>query len=413
MWGYRVVVPEGCRDRVLRELHDSHMGVVKTKAFARSYVWWPGIDEALEALCRACAVCAADADAPARHAPSPWPWPARPWSRVHLDFLGPLYGKTYLIMVDARTKWLEVFPVPSTAANSTIEKLSEAMARWGLPRQLVSDNGPPFTSNEFSKFLAGNGIEHLFSAPYHPASNGAAENSVRTIKKVIKKAVRQQQNVNLAINRFLLSYRNIPHCTTGESPSSLMLGRQARTKLDALRPDCERHVHQAQKKQVVSAAGSNRSLLPGERVWIRQHQGESKWLPGQVSKREGTTDYSVTDGSGRRSHKHIDQLRRRSGALICPDEPSALQVPQDTPEAALTSPVAPQVAGEVTPERRPRSSEAPAPATPGPPGARDGALASPNSDSNLDLFRSPVPPLEQRLPRYVRDCRLKNPPKYK
>ncbi|XP_063542080.1 uncharacterized protein K02A2.6-like [Cydia strobilella] len=64
MWGHRVVLPEVCREMVLRELHEPHMGVVKTKAMARSYVWWPGMDEAIEARCRACDACAAVAPAP-------------------------------------------------------------------------------------------------------------------------------------------------------------------------------------------------------------------------------------------------------------------------------------------------------------------------------------------------------------
>lgn len=89
MWGHRVIIPATCRNKVISELHDPHMGMVKTKSLARSYAWWPGIDEAVEAMCRECPVCAAVADAPPAHAPRPWPWPSRPWSRLHLDFLGP------------------------------------------------------------------------------------------------------------------------------------------------------------------------------------------------------------------------------------------------------------------------------------------------------------------------------------
>ncbi|CAK1585321.1 unnamed protein product [Parnassius mnemosyne] len=58
MWGHRVVVPSSCREKVLAELHEAHMGITKTKQFARSYVWWPGIDKAVVAVCRACSVCA-------------------------------------------------------------------------------------------------------------------------------------------------------------------------------------------------------------------------------------------------------------------------------------------------------------------------------------------------------------------
>ncbi|XP_026330562.1 uncharacterized protein K02A2.6-like, partial [Hyposmocoma kahamanoa] len=145
MWGHRVVIPESCRDRVLEIIHEPHMGIVKSKALARSYVWWPGVDEAVEAACRACTVCAAHADQPPRHAPCVWPWPSRPWCRLHLDYLGPINGTMYLVVLDAMSKWIEVFLVPSTSASFTIKILSELWSKYGLPKQLVTDNGPPFT----------------------------------------------------------------------------------------------------------------------------------------------------------------------------------------------------------------------------------------------------------------------------
>lgn len=323
MWGHRVVVPEGCRGSVLAALHEAHMGIVKTKALARSYVWWPGVDEAVEALCRACAVCAAEADAPPRHAPSLWPWPTKPWSRIHVDFLGPFLGKIYLVMVDARTKWIEAFEVPSTAAQHTITKLSETFARWGLPKQIVSDNGPPFTSTELSSFLDKSGIEHTFAAPYHPASNGAAENAVRTIKRVIKKAARQKINISEALNTFLLYYRNVEHSTTGASPAALMLGRQVRTKLDALRPDCEGRVRAAQRRQAAGGGAPAHAYRPGDPVWVRQHQGPARWVPGEVSEQLGNRNYKTVDSDGKSAHRHVDQLRRRPrSSLICPNIPS-------------------------------------------------------------------------------------------
>ncbi|XP_049886412.1 uncharacterized protein K02A2.6-like [Pectinophora gossypiella] len=230
MWGHRVVVPTQCRERVLKELHEPHMGVVKTKAMARSYVWWPGLDEQLEAECRRCSVCAETAAAPPAAPPQPWKWPQRPYERVHIDFLGPLYGETYLVTVDARSKWIEVFKMQRTSAECTIKKLRESWARWGLPKQVVSDNGPPFTSEEFNNFLRRNGICHSFSPPYHPASNGAAENAVKIIKNVIKKAKLTNVDVDTAILRFLLNYHNTPHSTTGESPGKLLQGRNLSTR---------------------------------------------------------------------------------------------------------------------------------------------------------------------------------------
>ncbi|XP_053619962.1 uncharacterized protein K02A2.6-like [Plodia interpunctella] len=322
MWGHRLVVPDECRERVLRMIHEPHMGIVKSKALARSYVWWPGVNEDVERLCRECAVCASQADAPPRQTPRMWPWPNRPWSRVHLDFLGPIFGKTYLVLVDAMSKWIEVCQVSSTAATGTIGKISELFSRWGLPKQIVTDNGPPFFSAEFANFVSSQGIEHIFSPPYHPASNGLAENAVKSLKRVIKKASAEKQDIDKALCTFLLHYRNTEHSTTGESPAMLLLGRRLRTKLDALKPNREGKVREAQQRQKVAAKGSNRELRPNETVWYRQYLKSQKWASGQVAECVGPSNYKIRDKHGEVLHRHIDQLRRRTGgrsSLACPD----------------------------------------------------------------------------------------------
>ncbi|CAG9106017.1 unnamed protein product [Plutella xylostella] len=311
MWGHRVVIPEECRARVLRELHDTHMGVVKTKSIARSYVWWPGVDEAVEALCRSCGVCAAVSDAPPAHAPRAWPWPDRPWTRVHVDFLGPLAGSMYLVLVDACSKWIEIVKMGSTSAKNVISKLREIFSRFGLPKQLVSDNGPPFSSTEFIKFLTDNGIESTFSAPYHPASNGAAENAVRTCKRVIKKAIIQGLDIETTLNRFLLMYRNTEHCTTGESPAQILQGRSLRTRLDKLKPEREDHVRAAQRRQVGAAGGRERALAVGDRVWCRNYRAGDKWVKGKIIEKPGDTDYVVELADGNQLHRHIDQIKKQ------------------------------------------------------------------------------------------------------
>ncbi|XP_063827130.1 uncharacterized protein K02A2.6-like [Ostrinia nubilalis] len=312
MWGHRLVVPKLCHNKILQELHDVHMGIVKTKCIARSYVWWPGIDEAVEAMCRACSVCAETAASPPHHAPQPWPWPSRPWSRLHLDFLGPIDGRRYLVLIDAYSKWIEICQMNTTTANSVINKLREIFARFGIPRQIVSDNGPPFSSEEFRLFLMHNGMEHLLSAPYHPASNGAAENAVKTCKMVITKAVRQGVNTEVALQRYLLMYRNTEHSTTGESPALMLLGRSLRTRLDRLKPSREQRVQRAQERQLRAAGGGHRELQPGDAVWYRTYRGPTKWLEGAIDERLGSTDYNIISLDGTVVHRHIDQIKLKS-----------------------------------------------------------------------------------------------------
>lgn len=318
MWGPRLVVPESCRQAVVRELHEPHMGIVKTKAYARSYVWWPGLDEAVEAVCRECVTCAAVAPAPPSAPPAPWRWPHSPYERIHLDFLGPIDGQTYLVSIDARSKWIEAFKMTRTTAETTIAKLRESWSRWGIPKQVVSDNGPPFTSKLFKDFLTSNGVYQMFSAPYHPASNGAAENAVKIIKNVIKKARRDRIDPDLAIQRYLLIYHNTPHSTTGESPARLLQGRRLRTRLDVIKPD---HGRKLRNKELVASekAKGTRSLNPGDPVWYRKFNDNTKWSDGQVIEKLGRNDYSVKTRDGSAAHRHIDQIKRRSSCVFPSD----------------------------------------------------------------------------------------------
>ena len=109
--------------------------------------------------------------------------------------------------------------------NHCVETVVRSLCQ-GLPEQLVSDNGPQFTSEEFTKFMRSNGIKHIRCSPYHPSSNGAVERLVRTFKQAMKASHRDHLSPQQRLENFLLSYRTTPHATTGKSPCTLFLGYQ-------------------------------------------------------------------------------------------------------------------------------------------------------------------------------------------
>ena len=185
--GNRVVVPLKGRAQVLELLHEAHPGIDRMKRLAREYVWWPKIDSDIDRRVKSCNACQLNRKAPEVAPLQPWEWPDKPWVRVHVDYAGPFLNRMFLIVVDAHSKWLEVHITANSTASVTIQKLRETFATLGLPQTLVSDNGPTFTSYEFQEFMKQNGIRHLKTAPYHPASNGLAERAVQTFKSAIKR----------------------------------------------------------------------------------------------------------------------------------------------------------------------------------------------------------------------------------
>ena len=104
-------------------------------------------------------------------------------------------GKMLFVMVDLHSKWPEIQVLSKTSASQTITVLQEVFTRYGIPRVLVSNNGPQFIAEEFKTFMSANWILDIRSSPYHPSSNGAAKRLVRTVKRAIYAGHQQGENI--------------------------------------------------------------------------------------------------------------------------------------------------------------------------------------------------------------------------
>ncbi|XP_031571846.1 uncharacterized protein K02A2.6-like [Actinia tenebrosa] len=308
LWGNRVIIPSKLRDKVLEELHEGHLGIGKMKGVARTLIWWPTLDKQIETLAKGCSGCQLIQNEPPITRLHPWEWPNGPWQRIHVDFAGPFLNRMFLIVVDAYSKWPEVEVMQSTTTEKTIEKLRQIFGRYGVPQTLVSDNRPQFTAHIFQEFLKRNGIKHITSAPYHPATNGLAERFVQSFKKAMKKE-QVKTNLNHKLANFMLSYRNAPHATTGESPAQLFFGRRLRSRLDLMKPDPRAKVHSRQEQQGGGREKERRELQIGKKVVVRVYQSPEKWKPGVVVARTGALHYEVEVAPGLVWRRHIDQLK--------------------------------------------------------------------------------------------------------
>lgn len=123
LWGYRTIVPAKLRKQILVDLHRSHMGIVKTKALARSYVWWPKIDNDIEQLVKGCNSCQLLQRSPNKSVLIPWKPTQAAWSRIHVDYAGPIKGFYILIIVDSYSKWVEAFLTKTITSSFTIKKI--------------------------------------------------------------------------------------------------------------------------------------------------------------------------------------------------------------------------------------------------------------------------------------------------
>ena len=292
LWGSRIVIPPAGQVPILHELHDTHPGISRMKSLARSYMWWPNMDQCLENEVKTCDVCQSHRDLPVASPLHPWQWPSGPWSRIHVDYAGPFLGKMFLIIIDAYSKWLEIHMMSSSTSEATVQKLRETFAVFGLPKTVVTDNGPCFTSSEFEQFLLKNGIAHKTSPPYHPASNGLAERAVQTFKKAMLK---MSESLPTRLSRFLFRYRITPQSTTGRSPAELMFGRPLRSRLDLLFPDIQHRVVSQQEKQKAhhDQHCRHRQFNNGDHVYARNFTAGPAWIPGTINMESGNTAFEV------------------------------------------------------------------------------------------------------------------------
>jgi hypothetical protein len=220
----------------------------------------------------------------------------------------------FMIVVDAYSKWPEVFIMNSTTSERTIEVLRTLFSRTGIPQIIVSDNGTQFRSMEFQKFTEDNGILHKFSAPYHAATNGQAERFVQSAKQGLKAARVDSGSLQVKLDRFLLAYRNAPHKLTGESPASLFYKRPLRTRLDNLRPNLNKRVTtQLYRESTYNGSGGRyRTFNLGEKVWARNYvNGKEKWVPASIVEIAGPLNYKVQLNNEVIWTRHVDQLRTR------------------------------------------------------------------------------------------------------
>ncbi|XP_055526980.1 uncharacterized protein K02A2.6-like [Wyeomyia smithii] len=277
IYGDRLVIPAKFRDRVLRLLHKGHPGVERMRSVARSYVYWPGIEEQISQCVRSCA--------------------------------------------NVRGKWSEVVATKHITTSATVAMFREIFARNGFPETLVMDNGTQFTSEKFEAFCSNRGVLHLKTPPYHPQSNGLAERFVDTLKRGLRKITAGGEALDEAIDTLLLCYRSTPcrSAPEGKSPAELLLGRNLRTGMDLLKPPTlfYKQTDSKQEDQFNRKHGTKaRNYDAKDLVWAKVHRNNTwSWEPGRVLERIGRVIYNVwLPAKHDLERSHANQLKKRYGS---------------------------------------------------------------------------------------------------
>ncbi len=237
-----IVLPLSLQGEALREAHThplsgGHSGFRRTYAkLARRY-WWPSMYGDTAKFAKACHTCLR------RKLQRPRHWtvkdfgedflPVSPFEVIGIDVLSLDIAtssghRVVLVVTDYLTRWAEAFPMTFHTAGNVAELLIERIfAVHGVPRMILSDNGPEFRSQLLASVAELLGIDQRYTSPYHPECNGLTERTNRSLLDQLSVfCTRRKHDWDRYLPLIMSAHRASINDTTGYSPYSMLYGRE-------------------------------------------------------------------------------------------------------------------------------------------------------------------------------------------
>ena len=215
-----------------------------------------------------------------------------PWEKASLDFGSLPDGRHMMVLVDDFSKYPEIEIINNLTSKEVIIRLEKMLATHGLIKELRTDNGPPFQSQDLADYLKSWRIQHRKITPRWPQANGEAERFMQTLNKVIRIAHAAETSVEGAIYAFLREYRQTPHTTTGQAPGHAAFGRVGAESIphhNSWVPQSINDQQVRQRRQLVNDNASRKrrakvsEIKEGDRVLLKdRHPGSKFRLPFEI-----------------------------------------------------------------------------------------------------------------------------------
>ena len=181
-----MIIPQAMRPLMLKKAHESHQGAGASIRRAKDVIFWPGMNSEIYNMVSQRPVCN-DYLVKQQKEPMMTPEiPTRPWQVVAQD-LFILDRENFLITADYFSDFWELDQLPDTLSSTVVTKTKQHFGRYGIPEKVISDNGPQFRSQEYTKFAKDWDFTHISTSPYHSQSNGKAESAVKIAKSLLKR----------------------------------------------------------------------------------------------------------------------------------------------------------------------------------------------------------------------------------
>ena len=208
-------------------------------------------------------------------------------------------------MVDAFSKkiWTAVMNTDTTTNRTLAVLYGWFCSEVGTPTTLVSDNGPQFTAKEFGEKMSLWGIKHVFSPPYHPCSNGAAERAVQLCKDRLKKmnASAEPWRLHMSLQYINKVHGLTPHSSTDRCPFELIKTAQLPSLFPKLTSDVSKNLELTVTKDCAAKLRNRREFNEGDKVVVYDNHRKLSY-PAVVSDILGRNNYLVNSDNG---SKHV------------------------------------------------------------------------------------------------------------
>ena len=287
----QVVVPGSLRASLVALAHGSplcgHFGVHRTLKRFTSHYFWFNIKSDVRRHCRQCVECARvkRPTRPSREGVSRVPVVGEPFWQWSADFLGPLprtaKGNVFiLVLSDLFTKDVLCYALSDQCATTVADCIIDLISRFGVPAELLTDQGRQFESSLIRIVCQRLGIKKLRTSPYHPQCDGQTERFNRTLCDSLTFLVsKNQSDWDVWLPVAVGAYRTSVHSTTGFSPFELVHGAKPRTpvvsEFDDGRTLCcqsyaeylsrlSRHLNIREQAKLNIERCQNRTVVPGD-----------------------------------------------------------------------------------------------------------------------------------------------------
>ena len=243
----QILVPRAERTRILELCHDvktaGHLGKHKTIANVKGRFLWPGMRVDAEIHVRTCDLCARyKTTGKNRRAGMKTFQVGEPLERLCIDIAGPFpetsLGNKYTVVVtDWFTKFVEIYAVPNQEAVTVADVIvRNYISRYGVPREIHTDQGRQFEAQLFQEVCEMLGIKKTRTTSFHPQSDGQSERNIKTLVKMIAMAADGKKEWDECLPFIAMAYRATPQASTGFSPNFLMFGRELAMPIDIMLP---------------------------------------------------------------------------------------------------------------------------------------------------------------------------------